>query len=454
MIGISLLIISIFLFNNKKFYASLMLFFLFVTNGFQLVPVYWLMAGVPLEKGTDLAILYILFVTIKKLNSIKCILKQNAIYKWCLCLVIFTTISAFYSFFFLEYPLTNIIQVYRQYLVFFSFILFFVMPLSVLKKVFHSLALLTIIQSFIFLLQIATGSILLLAADGSENVTTNISGTFTRYYNSPALLIPTLFYFLFVYKFKNSIYFYSVIILLFLTVIGPLHRSGIMALVAVITVYIVLKKGNSIYLAGIGVLFVLGSFFEVVNERMNGAYLDIIATFNSNLNLQNIDQGDNTMIFRIAHFLERYDYMIKQPLGWLFGIGLISDNSPLAKKLPFRNGLVSEVTGQVIQIDSGDLIYSPLLLTLGIVGTILYLFFFIKFLIYFFKSFRYSNYAIVGFLTILNGFFLSMAGIEMLSFTFKINILLISVIVCRQIILTKNYINESRNFNHHCNPFF
>lgn len=440
MIGILLLIISIFLFNIKKFYASLMLFFMFATNGFQIIPVNWLMAGIPLDKGSDLAVVYILYVCIKKFSLIKRILRLNPIFNWCLYLLTFTTITAFYSYFILEYPLTNIIQVYRQYIFFISFILFFVIPLPILKKVFHSLAIITVLQSFLFLLQIALGIILLLAIDGSENVTTHLEGSYIRYYNSPALLIPTLFYFLFVYKFKNPVLFYPIIILLFLTVIGPLHRSAIMAVVAAITVYTVLKKGNSIYLTGLGVLIVLGSFIDIVNERMNEAYLDITATFSSNLNLQNIDQGDNNLVFRIAHFLERYDYMIKQPFGWLFGIGLISDNSPLAKKLPFRNGLVSELTGQVVQIDTGDLIYSPLLLTLGIVGTIVYLLVFIKFLIYFFKNFKYSDYSVIGFLTILNGIFISMAGTEMLSFTFRLTILFLSVVVYKQMIITKKNI--------------
>jgi hypothetical protein len=437
MIGIILLIISIFLFNIKKFYGSLMLFFLFATNGFQVIPVNWLMAGIPLDKGSDLAILYILYVCVKKFGLIKRILKLNPIFNWCLYLLTFTTIAAFYSYFVLEYPLTNIIQVYRQYIFFISFILFFVIPLPLLKKVFHSLAIITVLQSFLFLLQVALGIIVLLAIDGSENVTTHLEGSYIRYYNSPALLIPTLFYFLFVYKFKNSILFYPIIILLFLTVIAPLHRSAIMAVVASITVYTVLKKGNSIYLAVLSVLIVLGSFINLVNERMNEAYLDITATFSSNLNLQNIDQGDNNLIFRIAHFLERYNYMIQQPFGWLFGIGLISDNSPLAKRLPFRNGLVSEVTGQVVQIDTADLIYSPLLLTLGVVGTILYLLIFVKFLIYFFKNFKYTDYSIIGFLTILNGIFISVAGTEMLSFTFRLTILFLSVIVYKQISLTK-----------------
>lgn len=396
------------------------------------------MSGSPLDKGSDLAILYILYVSIKKFRLIKRILKQNTIYKWCLFLVIFTTISAFYSFFVLDYPLKNIIQVYRQYLIFFSFILFFVIPLATLKKIFHSLAIITISQSFLFLIQIVTGSVILLAVSGSDNVTTNFAGTYIRFYNSPAFLIPTLIYFLFVYKFKNNYFFLSTIIILILAVIGPLHRSGIIAVIASISIYTLLKKGNSLYLAGVGVVIVLSSFIEVVNKRMNEAYLDISTTLSSKLSVQSINQDDNTMLFRIAHFLERYTYMIKQPFGWLFGIGLISDNSPLAKKLPFRNGLVSEVTGQVIQIDTGDLIYSPLLLTLGIVGTILYLLVFIKFLIFFFKNFQSSKYAIIGFLIIVNGFLISMAGTAMLTSTFQLIVILLSVIVYKELLNTKN----------------
>ena len=218
-----------------------------------------------------------------------------------------------------------------------------------------------------------------------------------------------------------------------------MHRSVIIAVVAVLLVYAFFKKGRSIYITGIGILIVIGSFIDKVNERMSEAYMDILATFNSNLNLNMIDAQDNNVIYRVAHFLERYNYISDHYMGWLFGIGLISDNSPLASRLPFKTGLTSEITGQVVQVDTGDLSYSLLILTLGVVGTILYLFVFIRFLIYFFKNFRDSNYGIIGFLTILNVFFLSMAGTEMLSFTFRIIVLLLSVIVCKQIILTKKY---------------
>jgi hypothetical protein len=130
--------------------------------------------------------------------------------------------------------------------------------------------------------------------------------------------------------------------------------------------------------------------------------------------------------------LERFDYLTKFQNGWLFGIGLISDNSIQAQKLPFTNGLVSEFTGQVVQIDSGDLIYSQLVLTTGIIGTILYLFIFGKFSIYFYKNLQHSEYSIIGLLTILYAFFTSMAGTEMLSYTFRVYVILISIVVFKQ----------------------
>lgn len=438
MVGLLLLLISIVLFNLKKYYFSLILFFLLITNGFQIIPVNWLMSGAPLQKASDLALIYILVIGVIKLRKIGLILKSHNIYKWCLYLFAFCTITALYSYFALDYPVTNIFQVYRQYLVFIGFVVFFVIPLPVLTKVFHTLAFITLIQSFLFLLQIVVGDAILLSPDGNEFLRREAIEGYSRFYNSPSLQVPVLFYFLFVYKFKKSLYFYLSVTLLLLTIIAPLHRSGIMAIVAVLLVYTFLKKGGSIYLVGLSILTLLFSFIDVVNNRMYTAYLDITSTFSNKLNLNTIDAFDNNLIYRIGHLLERYEYVMSVPLGWLFGIGMISDNSPLASRLPFVIGLKSEVTGQIVQIDTGDLVYSLLILNLGIVGMILYLIVFIKFLIFFYKNLKYSNFAIIGFLTILNGFFISMAGTEMLSFTFRTIILFMSVIVCKEVILKKN----------------
>ena len=181
------------------------------------------------------------------------------------------------------------------------------------------------------------------------------------------------------------------------------------------------------------------SLINVVNNRMTTAFSDLSYTFNSNLRLNNINQYDNTFLFRIAHVWERFDYVIRNEYGWLFGIGLISDNSIQAQKFHFINGLVSQFTGQVTQIDTADLIYSLLILNIGIIGTIFYLFIFGKFLVYFFENSDQSKYATIGLLLILYAFFTSMAGTEMLSYTFRVCVILIFIIVFKQSYLNKKH---------------
>ncbi len=432
MVGIILLFISLNLYSNKKYYFSLLLFFLFLTNGYQVVPIRWLLEGLPIDKGTDLAIIYILVIFINNLHCLKSILKSFSIVKCLIYFIYFTIANLFYSIIILNYSLINVIQVFRQYLIFLAFIPFVFVPLSDLKKVFNSIAFITLLQCLLFLIQIVTEKPLLNAIDGTDKIVTTLEGSFTRFYNSPAFLIPISFYFILVYKQKNLVYHFFTICILVLTIIGPLHRSNIIAFVVVLALYGISQKGNTIYILLLLILMFVASQIEILNNRMTTAFVDLSNSFNSNLSLENINQNDNTFLFRIGHFVERFDYVLKNNNGWLFGIGLISDNSIQAKKLPFTNGLVSEYTGQVVQIDTGDLIYSPLVLTTGILGTFLYIFLFARFSIYFYKNLQHSEYAVIGLLMILFAFFTSMAGTEMLSYTFRVYVILISIIVFKQ----------------------
>ncbi len=438
MIGSILLIIAIYWFLNGTFYRSLLLFFLFLTNGLQLIPSVWLMSGLPLDKPSDLAIIYVMIVVFLRYKMLPGIVKQYPVFKWCLYIVAFVFMDALYSYFLLSYSLSNIIQVFRPYLLFFSFLVFFLVPTATLYKVFHTLALITVFQSLLFLSQIVTGEAILLSSIGNENVNTNaLEGSgYIRFYNSPSFLLPALFYFLFVYKYKSKAKQYLILVILFLTVLGPMHRSFILALVAVLSIYTLLRQNSSkriTYSAIIGLCIYAVSYVPVISNRMEGAFSDIRTTFSSDLKLQSIDIGENTAMFRIGHFLERFDYVLAQPEGWLFGIGLISDNAPYAAKLPFQFGLISEVTGQVVQIDTGDLIWSPLFLTLGFVGTALYIAFFIRLMVFFFRNSTATMYSAIGFVTILFYFFISMVSTEMLNNNFRVIILMLAVIVCNTV---------------------
>lgn len=454
MLGITLLIFSLYLYHQKKFYSSLLLFFFFVTNGYQIVPARWLMAGLPIEKGTDLAIIYILFICCIKGRSIFAIVKLHHVFKWIILLLIFVTLSGFYSYFILEYPLTNVLQVYRVYLVLLSFVLFIAVPLPTLIRVFHTLALITLMQCILFLCQIVTGKVLLLSQSGIDEInTTLVEGTgFVRYYNSPVFLLPTFFYFLYVYRLNSKWLHYLAITILTLSIIGPMHRSLIAAVVAVLSLFVLVGQTSTkriFYLAVIGLISYAASMISIVNIRINQALYDIANTSFINFNINNIDSSENNLVFRMAHFLERLEYVLNHQYGWIFGVGLISDNSPLAKKLPFNFGLISESTGEVIKIDTGDIVWSPLILTLGIVGTLIYILIIAKFLQYFYSLLRNSKYSAVGFLTVLTAVLISTAGTELITTTFRVLVLMLIVMVFKHskmiLILDKLTLIKTRN---------
>jgi hypothetical protein len=440
MLGLILLAIALYLFRVGRFYPSLMLFFLLLTNGFQVIPVNFLMAGIPLEKGADLAIIFVMIICITRYSIIKSFINEYPIFKGCLLIILFVLADAAYSLIILHYSPVNVIQVFRPYLLLLSFLPFFEVEGETLKKVFDSLAIITIFQSVLFLLQIITGKIILLSPAGNTDVGINIISVdnYVRYYNTPAFLDEALFYFLYIYKFKNRFYQILACSILILTVIGPMHRSMILAVVAVISIYALLKQNSSkriISLSFIGLTIYAASFIGVISYRMDKAFKDLKNTFSSNLAIQEINPDENTLDFRIAHFEERFDYIVKKPFGWLFGIGLISDHASYASKLPFQVGLISQETGTIEQIDTSDLIWSPLVLTLGIVGTIIYVTFFVILMLRFFKASSINKYGILGFLTILTALLLSMTGIELIDDTFRVMILMITVLMLKSGIL-------------------
>lgn len=429
MLATLVLFISIVLFVEQKFIWSLVLFVFLVTNGLQLVPFSILTYGIPLSKGTDIAIIYVLIITLLKSNILAYSIKNLSVFKYLVYLIVFVFVDFLISFSVLNNSFLNSFQVFRQFLILLCFVPFFVVPNEKLKKIFNFLAFISLLQSILFVSQIFTNKVLLYSSGGDENVTTSLVGSYTRFYNLPSFLVPSLIYFLFVYRFKSKMAFLFTNSILLSALIGPLHRSQLLSIIVCFFIYYLFVNRKAIVgYFSFGVFIFLFSA-EVLNKRVSEAFNDINALFNAFISLKALDQTQNTLVFRIAHFLERFEYILNKPLGWLFGIGLMSDNSEMSLTLPFSIGLPSLKTGDIIKIDSSDLIYSPLILNLGIVGTCLYIFVFISFLFFFFNNFRFSNYAKIGFIVVLNSFFISFAGVEMLNQSFRVMVILLLVIV-------------------------
>jgi hypothetical protein len=436
MIGLILLAICLISYFRRSYTLSISIFFFLITNGFQLVPIKMVMAGLPIDKGSDLALIFLVMIVFGNFAKLKVILHFYPVLKWAIFVIIFVIMDALYSIVFLHYSIVNVIQVFRPYLFVLSFVLFFVIPLSSLKKVFHGIAIITVIQGALFLLQVITKSAILLSINGDENVIAKtIEGSgFVRFYNSPVFLFPALFYFLYVFRFKSKFLQYAILGILIAAVIGPAHRSAILSLIFVISLYSLLKQSLSnriTYIAIIGVAIFLASFVPLISTRIDETLIDVRTTFSADLSLNSIDIQENTSTFRIGHFLERYTYAIGRPFGWLFGIGLISENASYVTDLPFQFGLISEVTGRVVQVDTGDLIWSPLVLTLGLVGTFIYVIFFGRLMIFMFRRIEISKYAVCNFLTLAYCFVVSFTSVTMLDITFRVIVMMLFVIVAK-----------------------
>lgn len=436
MIGLLLLILSLFLFYTERFVPSVIIFFILLTNGFQLFPVQIMMAGIPLGKGSDLAMIYLILFVLGKIRDITAINRLYPVFKFALYIISFVIVDAIFSILFMKYSLVNVVQVFRPYLFLLSFVIFFSVPIRQLQIVFHIIALATVFQSLLFILQIVSGTPILLSQSGTSDIATGVlqGSGYTRFYNSPFFLFPALFYFLFVFRFKIALYQYLTLGILLMAVVGPAHRSGILSVVFAISIYALLKQSFTkrlVYISVLTSLFVVTSFVPVISDRIDEAFADVQTTLFSKLDLNSIDIQQNTSMFRIGHFLERYEYVVKQPLGWLFGIGLISDNSKEVTKLPFQIGLNSETTGGVVQVDTSDLIWSPLIVTLGIIGTLIYVLSFGKVLIFMYEEIEITKYAIMGFLVLLYAFIVSVTSIVLLEISFRTIIVLILTIICK-----------------------
>ncbi|OYU92629.1 MAG: hypothetical protein CFE21_23145, partial [Bacteroidetes bacterium B1(2017)] len=73
----------------------------------------------------------------------------------------------------------------------------------------------------------------------------------------------------------------------------------------------------------------------------------------------------NTFSYRLAHFIERAQFVSKEPLESIFGLGFITENSTSANKLHFNVGLLDVKTNKITQIDTGDVVWSLLILQGG-----------------------------------------------------------------------------------------
>ena len=449
MLGVLLTIVAIWLFVYKSYYYSLLIFCGLITLGFLVIPPAVLLYGAPVEKTSDLAIFYILAIIVSHYKSILHAIYNERLFRWVLIFIGFVTLDAIYSYEVLGYDMVGVIKVFRHYLFFFSFGVFILVPYQILVKLLHTIAVITVVQSILYLLQIPTGVILL--GDADNVVINNMEQIgWVRYYNTPQYLLPSVFYFLFIYKYKSKVIHWFIVGVLLATVVAPMHRSYMLTVTLVVSTYIIFRQSNSKKTIYISLLVLVGYgalLIGPINSRLNEGLNDISKTFAPGRSLASIDyRTEDTFAYRMAHLFERVNYIQQKSARLVFGVGLLSEDTKQAEELRFEAGLYSRRLDRIAQVETGDIAWSLLILHLGFIGTGLFIIMNIYFLKLFFH-YRSVPTSVLGLLSLSVTLLISFTGTELLMIHFRVFILLIFVMALKEnkLMCAKNLIRSNED---------
>lgn len=389
MVFAGIVIVAIIMYIRGFKIPALLIFFFYLTSGFNLVPEEVTKIGF-ITKGSDYAFAILVIIFIIDSLFVKGYLNRDNFTKYLIIFASFLIICIFYSKFVIKLGWGDILRTCRYQFFWVIYFLFRSLKKDTLEILIKCLFFITICTSIIYLLQIILDkSILLEAFEGSFEIFGII---LTRFYNQPDML----FFFTFMAIYHNplkGIPKYLTMIIFTLALLGAYHRSLMgFFFVSIIVGYVVclpyIKRIRFITVASIFMLFVVVFWgYKFVNSR---SYLDIKYVLSGDVADTNFDMenlGNATFTFRVLHLLERNQYLLENPKAMIFGAGLMPEDSNLVGKMfDFKIGLIEELTGEVVQLDTGDISYSILILRLGYLGTFLYLMLIVYLMVFFYKN--------------------------------------------------------------------
>jgi hypothetical protein len=185
---------------------------------------------------------------------------------------------------------------------------------------------------------------------------------------------------------------YSLIVLLTATIVFSMIRSAIIELVLGVLFLFAIRERIKLKNIAIGSFAILILILIVIfNPNIKGRFISGVEEVRT-FNISNSEVQGN-LTYRIFHAQERMNYVSQSLQYSVFGIGNITEeNFPEY----FNIGLVSE-EGRTSQLDTGDIAWSIFFLRLGFVGTLLFLFFYVRVIIHAFGFRRQSDLAAVLF---------------------------------------------------------
>jgi hypothetical protein len=169
------------------------------------------------------------------------------------------------------------------------------------------------------------------------------------------------------------------IVILFGSILLNLKQTYFFTVVFSVIVYLILFKREKIkilpflkyFIGGFMVLFVIFQANENFRNRINESLsaTDAIKT----------EEVNDNFSYRILHADERLNYIIKKPVMAIRGIGFVHEKS--FKIQVFSIGLPDEKDLHIIQLDTGDIAWSIFFVRFGLVGTIIFIIFYIAMIV-------------------------------------------------------------------------
>jgi hypothetical protein len=377
MLGAIFILASIYFYFSLQRYLSVILLFALLTGCFQLVPIKFMVyPGIGITKTYDWVLLFTatialirpqLFWDVKVWRNFRALMLYG----------LFLIVILLYSIYLRDIEVTVSIRVFRSFIYFITLFLFIPLSLPDLEKVFRMIIYITSLAALVYCLQQFVNKELLNLVT-SDEVGRNNNGILDRYYNLPVFIYPVIFFLFFSQNTFSIRYSWALLLCNCAAVLLSQHRNILLAVLVCYLLFLFfnkrLKFWNVMLYIFLGTGVILGTDYLWGNRFSRGIEDISQTTFNvSNINFYEVNPYElSTTEFRRLLVVERLNFILKDNLASLFGIGLITDDSYKTKKLNFNVGMMDEY-GNVTQVASGDIVWSVLFLQLGIGGTLLFL---------------------------------------------------------------------------------
>lgn len=358
-----------YLFGKRIF--GITIFFFFLTGGFQVIPLSAFEVGLGISKSTDLALIFVGLTFLVQARSNMLIIKHD---KFALSIIVFLgfiLVAMLYSLFVYGYEFSYVLRSSRMFFLLLLYFNFKHLLSNELESTMSILFFITIAQTGLFFLQMILGSPLL--SNGTTQATAQLyegsSGLWERFYNIPIFIVLFFYYGTFI-KDKRGIRITAAIAFA-VALVMTLHRSLILSLVAATAIAggaTVLRRGW--FALVVTALLVTVSPFSLFFEQRLSSAFDDIGNFLGG-GFESLDFKD-TFSLRVAHVLERGEYVFSSVERCAFGAGFLTEDSPYAQNLGFIVGYPND-WGGITQVDTSDDSWSLLLIFTGFVGTMLYI---------------------------------------------------------------------------------